>query len=89
MNNSMTDLANYLNGPATLTTEEGKEQPNGFLNQNEVPTAEALKVAQMKHEMQNIKETQQQHGIAEIGDLFRANKDDIQDTLNSVYSMVK
>ena len=41
------------------------------------------------NDLQNIQQTQQSYGIPVIGDLFRAKPDDIENTLNSVYHMMK
>lgn len=45
--------------------------------------------AQLILEMNNIKETQMQYGMPAIGDLFKARPQDVQETINSVYYMLK
>ena len=41
------------------------------------------------NDLQNIRKTQQSYGVPTIGDLFRAKPEDIQETINSVYYMMK
>lgn len=46
-------------------------------------------VSQLIHEMNNIKQTQSQYGMPEIGDLFSTRPCDVRDTINSVYFMLR
>ena len=41
------------------------------------------------NDLKNIRQTQQSYGVPTIGDIFRAKPEDIQDTINSVYFMMK
>lgn len=65
---------------------------------------ENMVVSQLIHEMNNIKQvsnvlflitnapflqTQNQYGMPEIGDLFKTRPQDVRDTINSVYFMLK
>ena len=59
----------------------------GIINQNK--DDQDLVVAQLINELNNIKETQMQYGMPAIGDLFRGRTSDIQETVNSVYYMLK
>ena len=46
-------------------------------------------IASLMNDLSNIRQTQQSYGIPAIGDLFRAKPDDIQDTITSVYHMMR
>ena len=46
-------------------------------------------VSQLIHEMNNIKQTQAQYGMPEIGDLFSTRACDVRDTVNSLYFMLR
>ena len=48
-----------------------------------------LKTASLMTDLQNIQQTQQSYGVPVIGDLFRAKHEDIENTLTSVYHMIK
>ena len=48
-----------------------------------------MHVARLMNDLKNIRQTQQSYGVPTIGDLFRAKPEDIQDTINSVYFMMK
>jgi hypothetical protein len=39
--------------------------------------------------MNNIIQTQQSYGVPEIGDLFKAKPEDVEQTIKSVYFMMK
>jgi len=41
------------------------------------------------NDLSNIRSTQQQYGIPALGDLFRGKADDIQETITSVYHMMR
>ena len=41
------------------------------------------------NDLQNIRSTQQSYGIPAVGDLFRGRPEDIQETINSVYHMLR
>ena len=41
------------------------------------------------NDLKNIRQTQQSYGVPTIGDIFRGKPQDIQDTINSVYFMMK
>ena len=45
--------------------------------------------SQLIHEMNNIKQTQAQYGMPEIGDLFSTRACDVRDTVNSLYFMLR
>jgi hypothetical protein len=48
-----------------------------------------LLLATLMNDLQNIRSTQQSYGIPAVGDLFRGRPEDIQDTINSVYHMLR
>lgn len=48
-----------------------------------------MQMSRLMNDLKNIRQTQQSYGVPTIGDLFRAKPDDIQDTINSVYFMMK
>ena len=50
---------------------------------------QSLVVAQLQNEANNIRETQQQYGMPAIGDLFKSRPQDVQETINSVFYMLK
>ena len=48
-----------------------------------------MQIARLMNDLKNIRQTQQSYGVPTIGDIFRAKPEDIQDTINSVYFMMK
>lgn len=48
-----------------------------------------LKLSSLQNDYQNIKQTQQSYGVPIIGDLFSTKPDDIEETIKSVYFMMK
>lgn len=48
-----------------------------------------LKLSSLQNDYQNIKQTQQSYGVPIIGDLFGTKPDDIEETIKSVYFMMK
>lgn len=48
-----------------------------------------LRLNSLQNDYQNIKQTQQSYGVPVIGDLFSAKPDDIEETIKSVYFMMK
>ena len=46
-------------------------------------------VARLMNDLKSVRQSQLSMGMPVIGDLFRAKPDDIQETLNSVYHMMK
>ena len=88
INNSTGGESDTLNA---YLTESGA---NGFANSGMGTLTDAkdenqMQVARLMNDLKNIKQTQQSYGVPTIGDLFRAKPDDIQDTINSVYFMMK
>ena len=41
------------------------------------------------NDVNNIRQTQQSYGVPTIGDLFKARPEDIEETIKSVYFMMK
>jgi len=56
---------------------------------SDVKDEHAMKVSALMNDLQNIKQSQQSYGVPTIGDLFRAQPADIQETISSVYFMMK
>ena len=48
-----------------------------------------LKRANLMQQLKNVQQMQQEYGVPSIGDLFQAKDTDIQQTLDSVYHMMK
>ena len=48
-----------------------------------------LLIATLMNDCNNIRQTQQSYGMPTIGDLFKARPEDIQETVNSLYFMMK
>lgn len=48
-----------------------------------------MQISRLMNDLKNIRQTQQSYGVPTIGDLFRAKPEDVQDTINSVYFMMK
>lgn len=46
-------------------------------------------LAALQNDLTNIRETQRSYGIQAIGDLFRGRPDDIRETIDSVYQMIR
>ena len=40
-------------------------------------------------DIQNIRQTQQQYGVPTIGDLFKSRPEDVEETIKSVFFMMK
>ena len=72
-NNGLSESMHSMKGP-TLNDAKDEQQ---------------MQVARLMNDLKNIRQTQQSYGVPTIGDLFRAKPDDIQDTINSVYFMMK
>ena len=67
-------LQNEAANPPTLT--DGRDQAE-------------LQKANLMNDLKNLRQSQQSYGIPTVGDLFRAKPEDIQETLSSVYHMMK
>jgi len=48
-----------------------------------------MKIATLMNDLNNIRQTQQSYGVPTIGDLFKARPEDIEETIKSVYFMMK
>jgi hypothetical protein len=48
-----------------------------------------MRISQLMNDMNNIRETQKSYGMPPIGDLFRARPSDIEETVQSIYSLVR
>ena len=62
---------------------------NHYLHSNPQPDDQQLLIATLMNDLQNIRSTQQSYGIPSVGDLFRGRPEDIQETINSVYHMLR
>ena len=65
-----------------------------YLQNSHEPMSQArddrqLKLSSLQNDFQNIKQTQTTYGIPVIGDLFSQNPVDIEETIKSVYFMMK
>ena len=49
----------------------------------------SLKMQQLMNDYNNIRQSQQSYGVPTIGDLFKCRADDIEETIKSVYFMMK
>ncbi|CDW81629.1 UNKNOWN [Stylonychia lemnae] len=50
---------------------------------------DSLNIASLMNDINNIRVTQQSYGMPAIGDLFRAKPEDIQESINSIFYMLK
>jgi hypothetical protein len=48
-----------------------------------------MKIATLMNDLNSIRQTQQSYGVPTIGDLFKARPEDIEETIKSVYFMMK
>ena len=46
-------------------------------------------MANIQNDLINIRQTQQSYGVPTIGDLLKGRPEDIEETINSVYFMMK
>lgn len=49
----------------------------------------SLRMQQLMNDYNNIRQSQQSYGVPTIGDLFKNRPDDIDETIKSVYFMMK
>lgn len=56
---------------------------------SDIKDEQQMQVARLMNDLKNIRQTQQSYGVPTIGDLFRAKPEDVQETINSVYFMMK
>jgi hypothetical protein len=49
----------------------------------------SLRMQQLMNDYNNIRQSQQSYGVPTIGDLFKNRPDDIEETIKSVYFMMK
>jgi hypothetical protein len=73
---AMLDLNAYLNNTGS----------SGNARQDE---DHQLLVASLMNDVRNIRDTQQSYGIPAVGDLFRARTEDVQETITSIYYMLR
>jgi len=71
-------FGNYLQGA------NGPHEPMSAMRDEK-----QLRLNSLQNDYQNIKQTQQSYGVPVIGDLFSAKPDDIEETIKSVYFMMK
>lgn len=75
-NNSDADIfGNYLTGQNEPINQQRDDK--------------ALRMATIQNDLNNIRQTQQSYGVPTIGDLVKGRPEDIEETIKSVYFMMK
>lgn len=75
-NNSDADIfGNYLTGQSEPINQQRDDK--------------ALRMATIQNDLNNIRQTQQSYGVPTIGDLVKGRPEDIEETIKSVYFMMK
>ena len=85
-NNDFDELGLYL---GTNTESQHQDMQNNPPTLSDIRDESQLQKQNLMNDLRNIKQTQQSYGVPTIGDLFRAKPEDIQETINSVYFMMK
>ena len=67
-----------------LPTQNNQQRASDLTSEDEQG-----KIKRLMEDLRSLKESQQSCGMPILGDLFRANTSDIEETLNSVFYMVK
>ncbi|TNV73204.1 hypothetical protein FGO68_gene6219 [Halteria grandinella] len=88
----LNNLDQYLNLNGTVNSNTGPT--NGFSNQpirsnNTASEEEQIKLQQLMNDLNNIRENQRSCGLTPVGDLFRGRVSDIEETIHSLYQMIK
>lgn len=80
---AMLNLDHYLNGTVNSGTGGNQAPPR---SQSE---EEQIRIQHLMNDLNNIRENQRSCGMLPVGDLFRGRTSDIEETINSLYQMIK